>query len=594
VSDDSTEFLIRLLRAFGTEDARVEAKRASTDQLPQSCLETLCAFANTPGGGTLLLGIDEENGFEITGVKNPGKLQHDLAEMARVQLHPPLQPTITITDIGGRIVVGAEIVELSRESKPCYIATKGMNRGSFIRVGDGDRRLTTEEVAQLVADRGQPRFDNEVVEDAELSDLDFGIVQSFLARVRDSSPRVFESQPNEVALKMLNVVATDRGGVLRPTLAGLLALGVYPQQFFPQLCLTFVHYPSKSDSKFNESIRFIDNVRIDGPIPHIAREAIAVVRRNMSRRAFVTEKGRQDVWEYPPEALREAIVNALVHRDLSPGTRGTQVQIEMYPDRLRILNPGGLFGSVDITRLGEQGVSSSRNATLLRILEDVPISREDRTVCENRGSGIRTMRRELASAGMSPPEFVDKVTAFEVTMPNHTLFDEDTVNWLGSLGREGLKHSQCTALALMRQGNTFDNTKYRAATGVEDSRAVTSELQDLVAKELVEQQGERGRARYVLSEYAKSLGTTDAKRVRPNRRQQIVDLLGIHGDMSKVDISIALNLNQKTTEYWLAKLKKEGEIVANRGGPGNKNTRYRRSARYDQADLFALGDESHS
>ena len=99
---------------------------------------------------------------------------------------------------------------------------------------------------------------------------------------------------------------------------------------------------------------------VDGAIPVMLEQALAVLRRNMSRRAVVRDLGRSDVWEYPETALREAIVNALVHRDLSDASKGAQTQIEMYPDKLVIRNPGGLFGPVSVARLGEEAISSSR------------------------------------------------------------------------------------------------------------------------------------------------------------------------------------------------------------------------------------------
>jgi ATP-dependent DNA helicase RecG len=584
VDAGQVQTFVDFLRTFGSEDASIEAKRAES-KLPDSLIETLSAFANTPDGGVVLLGVDESANFAVTGVSAPAKMQADFAAAARDRLTPPLQPIIGIVELEGKAVICAEIPELPRDQKPCYITTKGINKGSYIRIGDGDRRLTTEEVQQLIADRGQPRFDHEVVADAELEDLDAKGIQVLLSRVRASNPRLFAAEHDETVLKMLGVIRKTPTGDLRPTLAGLLALGRYPQQYFPQLCLTFVHYPTNSGE--SGETRFLDNVRVDGAIPQIAREALAVIQRNMSRRALVSGSGRQDVWEYPPEALREAVVNALVHRDLSPGSRGTQVQVEMYPDRLRILNAGGLFGAVDISRLGEEGVSSSRNSLLLKILEDVVIPGESRTVCENRGSGIKTMRNELARAGMSPPRFHDRVTSFEVVMPNHTLFDEATVRWLGTIGREGLKDTQRTALALMRRNEVLDNAKYRAATGISDSRLATTELQDLVARELVDQTGTRGGARYTLSEYARSLDDADGtKRVRPNRRRQILDLLELRGDLSKAEVATLLNINAKTAEHWLGTLRREGKIQFTEPGRGTKNARYRLTDKAQQGEIF--------
>lgn len=167
------------------------------------------------------------------------------------------------------------------------------------------------------------------------------------------------------------------------SLAALLALSV-----FPQLMVTFVHYPTTDKAGLPSGERFLDNVSVGG----------------------------------------------------------TPVQIEMYPDRLTIQNAGGLFGAVTVDKLGEPGISSARNAVLIRMLEDVPIPGETRTVCENRGSGIPTMLQALRSAGMSPPRFEDRISTFSVTFPNHTLLGEDTLVRLTDLGQDDLTDSQCLFL----------------------------------------------------------------------------------------------------------------------------------------------------
>lgn len=586
----SASEIITALRKFGAEATSVEAKRAEGG-LPRSVRETLSSFSNTAGGGTLILGLDEAAGFATIGLADPAKLMADLASMSRDEMSPPLQPAIDVLEIDARAVIVADIPELPKNQKPCYVKSLGMERGSYLRVGESDRRLTSEEVQQVVADRGQPQFDHEVILEATKDDLDKTALAAYVQRARETNPRVFGDESAEVILRMNKVLARGSDGEQHPTLAGLLAMGRYPQQFFPQLNLTFVHYPTASGEAGRDGVRFLDNVRVDGPIPAMAADALNVIRRNMSRRALVTGEGRRDMWEYPPEALREAVVNALVHRDLGPGSRGNQVQIEMYPDRLRIMNPGGLFGAVNIERLGEEGRSSARNGLLMKLLEEVTVPDEDRTVCENRGSGIRAMLAALRQAGMSPPSFKDSTTAFEVVLPNHTLLDDETVDWLRQLGREGLRDTQCTALALMRRGEVMDNTRYRAATGITDSRAATFELQDLVARELVAQTGTRSGARYTLSGYAAS-ARTGRRRIRPNRRRQIVDLLALHGELSKSEVSERLSLNPKTAEHWLRTLKSEGSVEATEPGRGSKHTKYRLTAAAMQGTLFDDGEES--
>lgn len=118
---------------------------------------------------------------------------------------------------------------------------------------------------------------------------------------------------------------------LVPTLAGVLALGSYPQQFFPQLNITFVSIPATAKDRVPPGApRFLDNQTLSGPIPVMVADTLRVLTRNMATRAHISGAGRAESYDYPLEALREAVVNAVLHRDYSPGARGDQVQIEMY------------------------------------------------------------------------------------------------------------------------------------------------------------------------------------------------------------------------------------------------------------------------
>ncbi len=117
--------------------------------------------------------------------------------------------------------------------------------------------------------------------------------------------------------------------------------------------------------------RFTDNATIRGPLPQMFEETVRVILRNTRTAGYVRGLGRDGVGDYPVEALREAVTNALAHRDYSPLARGTQIQVEPYVDRLVVRNPGGLFGTVTPDNLGQEGVSSSRNGYLIPLLADV-------------------------------------------------------------------------------------------------------------------------------------------------------------------------------------------------------------------------------
>ncbi len=569
--DSELAEIVANLRALGADIADVEVKNSSGG-LPKSLRDTLSAFSNT-GGGVVVLGLDEGQGFAAVGLRNPAKLAADFGSMCSSEMEPAIRPLIQIHQFEGEQVVVAEVPELDPGQRPCFYIGAGMTKGSFVRVSDGDRRLSAYEVQVMLSSRGQPRDDEQAVPGSGIGDLAQASTDALIARLRTSRPYAFQDLDRLAVLRRAKVLVPAQDGKDAVSLAGLLALGSYPQEQFPQLMLTFVHYPTVTGAQSAAGERFLDNVALEGPIPVMARDALAAIRRNMSRRAVVVGAGRQDIWEYPETALREAVVNALVHRDLSGSARGTQIQVEMYPDRLVIKNPGGLFGPVTVDNLGEEGISSARNATLIKLLEDVPLPGETRTVCENRGSGIRSMLDALLSAGMSPPRFEDRISSFVVTFPNHTLLSEETLRWITGLGEKGLTDSQFVALAILREEDVLDNRAYRAATGV-DSRVATAELQDLVARELVAQTGTRRWAQYRLS--PRPASRTSAIAPRADRRPALLAALA-DDTLSRAELAIQTGLSEQTVRRWLTIMREEGTVNLVGNGPRSKSARYRRA-----------------
>jgi ATP-dependent DNA helicase RecG len=573
--------IVENLRVLGSDVADVEVKKAQGG-FPKGLRESLSAFSNTYGG-VVILGLDEADGFAATGLANAAKMASDLAGMSSDEMEPALRPYIQIHTFEGVQLLVAEVPELPREQKPCFYKGAGLTKGAYIRVHDGDRQLSSYEVQMMLSSRGQPMSDLEPVPGVGPESLDEHLVSAMMLRLRSSRPYAYQELSSQEILRRIRVLVADPGGTGDVvSLGGLLALGSYPQEHFPQLMLTFVHYPSERGSDEDSGVRFLDSVAVEGPVPVMVRDAVAVIRRNMSRRSIVTGAGRQDIWEYPETALREAVTNALVHRDLSPASRGAQVQIDMFPDRLVIRNPGGLFGPVTLDNLGDEGSTSSRNAALLRILEDVPIPGEDRTVCENRGSGIRAMVNSLRKSGMTAPKFDDRISSFIVTFPNHSLLGDEVVQWIGSLGEDGLTESQCMALAALHAGNILDNLTYRKLTGL-DSRVATSELQDLVARELVDQVGRSRWARYRLALRIEEEGARKRRPTPADRREEILKALGT-STVSRAEIAERTGLTDPTVRRWLTVLRREGLVEATEKTTKSRNTKYRRVT---QGQLFS-------
>ncbi|MCO8277138.1 putative DNA binding domain-containing protein [Actinoplanes sp. TRM 88003] len=545
--------LIEALRAHGADHFTCEVKK-SKGGMPVTLWESISAFSNA-AGGTLLLGVDEKSDFAVTGVDDPAAMESHIGAVCS-EMEPPVRAEIQTFSIEGQQVVCCTVPPVPREQRPCHRRALGPWAGSRVRVADGDRKLTDYEVAVLLANRTEPRCDVSPVREARFEDLDAELISAFLRRIRETRGDIFQRVDDQRALMMLNVLTTHEEHVV-PTLAGLLVFGIYPQTFQPQLDVTIVAYPTTEagvPGRFGE--RFIENRSIDGPIPLIVAESIRVLKRNMRRRSIISGIYRVDEWEYPEEVLREALVNALVHRDYSEFARGTQVQVEMYPDRLVIRNPGGLYGPVEVGSLGANTGSSSRNKALLKILEDTPFG-DGHMVCENRGTGIARMLVALTEAGMEPPRFTDDIALFTVEFPNHALLDEETLVWLTSLPVPPLSRSQMTALAMMRNGVVFTNSSYRAATGVLDSRTATRELKELVDAGVVEQTGTRGSTAYQVVRPAPE-ATRGNPRLSGNEKRILAALAD--GPLSRLDLEAATGLNKDQVHYGLQTLRGKGRI----------------------------------
>lgn len=485
MSDLSTavQEAIARLRVAGTDLSWVEVKSAEGG-FPKTLASSVSAFANT-AGGLIILGIDEALGFQAVPI-DAKRIADAMIAACTDAVSPPVRATVDIVEVDGIPVVAARIPVAEAHQRPTFVKSQGMERGAYIRTHDGDRHLTTYEIHAMRAAHGQPKDDIQPVDGASLTALNAEMVSSLTDRMRSTRSAVFGSLDDESVLAMLGVVTPDGVGV---TLAGLLALGTYPQQFVPQLNTTFVVFASNSGESMSDGTRFVDNVTVDGPIPVQIQGVLAAVQRNMKKRSLIVGLGREDRWEYPVEAIREVLANALMHRDYNGMAHGSQVRVELYPDRLVVVSPGGLHGPIDRQDLLAETVSSSRNATLAKLLEDVVVPGSTRTVCENRGTGLLAVAAALRIAGMEPPRLDVDLKSFSITFSNHTVMDDGSLAWLGSLEQgAGLNDRQRMALAFARKRGTVSNAEYRTLTGV-DSGTASRELSGLATTGLIERFG---------------------------------------------------------------------------------------------------------
>lgn len=251
------------------------------------------------------------------------------------------------------------------------------------------------------------RDDIRTIDNSKMNLVNENRLKSYLDAVKTERKNLADNVSNEEIFELMGI-AND--GV--PTLAGLMTFSKYPQTYFPQLCITAVALPGTEMGVIgDDGERFIDNKRITGAIPDMLEEAVEFVRKNSRTKIIIDETGhRHDKAEYPIKAVREAILNALVHRDYSVHTENIPIRIEMYRNRIEITNSGGLYGKISIDALGKVH-PETRNAVLANILELLKVT-------ENRYSGIPTMRMEFLNAGLPAPTFSVVHGEFKVVMNN--------------------------------------------------------------------------------------------------------------------------------------------------------------------------------
>lgn len=323
-------------------------------------------------------------------------------------MEPIVRPLFTVCEIDGCMFVSAEIPGVEISKRPVFYKGVGRIKGSYIRVGESDEAMSEYEIYSYEAFRKRIRDDIRVIDNIYMNIVNEDRMLKYLNAVKLERRNLVDYVSEEELKELMGLQCK---GV--PTLANVMVFSRYPQAYFPQLCITAVCVAGTEIGDLgDDGERFIDNKRITGSISEMLEDAMDFVKRNMRTKTVIDEKGkRKDKPEYPLKAIREAILNALVHRDYSIHTENIPIRIEMYRDRIEIVNPGGLYGKIAINALGKAH-PETRNAVLTNILELLKVT-------ENRYSGIPTMRAECIKANLSEPQFMSVRGEFKVRIYNN-------------------------------------------------------------------------------------------------------------------------------------------------------------------------------
>ena len=375
---------------------------------PKRLYDTLSSFSNQDDGGMIVFGIDEEKNYKETGVYDTQDIQKKINEQC-LQMTPVVRPLITVVEKDGKKFVSAEIPGMDLVDRPCYYQGRGRLKGSYTRIGDSDEPMTEYEVYSYEAFRKKYQDDIREVPRATMAALDQESLNQYITLLKQGKPHL-SSMKDEMIYELVSIKRNNE-----ITLSATLLFSPYPQAYFPQLCIKAIVVPGTELGETGVAgERFLDNQRIEGNIPDMLSGALQFVKRNMRTKTIINEKTgqREDRTDYPVTAIREAVINALVHRDYSIHTEGMPIQLIMFQDRLEIRNPGGIYGRMRVDQLGKVQ-PDTRNPVLASELEVMHIT-------ENRYSGIPTIRMEMDRYQLEQPEFVDERGSFIVRLYHKT------------------------------------------------------------------------------------------------------------------------------------------------------------------------------
>ena len=383
------------IKKLKCETQTLELKSAGVD-CPKRLYDTLSSFSNQDDGGIIIFGIDEKNDYRESGVYDAQDLQKKINEQC-LQMEPVVRPLLTVVEKNQKSFVAAEIPGIDLAERPCYYKGGGRLKGAFTRIGDSDEPMTEYEVYSYEAFRKKYQDDIRGIFRATLSALNQEKLEQYIKKLKNGKPNLANLPDGEI-YELMSITRNQE-----VTLSTTLLFSPYPQAYFPQLCIIATVLPGNEMGQVGEmGERFLDNQRIEGSISEMLQGAIQFVRKNMRTKTIVNpDTGeREDRTDYPLLAVREALVNALVHRDYSIHTEGMPIQILMFENRLEIRNPGGIYGRIKMDQLGKVQ-PDTRNPVLASALEVLGIT-------ENRYSGIPTIRRELEAYHLREPEFVEE------------------------------------------------------------------------------------------------------------------------------------------------------------------------------------------
>lgn len=459
------------------EHPRIDAKTAS--EVGSGVMDTICAYSNEPGlnGGYLLLGVKEcdppqARKYCIVGIENPDKIQQDLVNQCATRFNRVLRPECFVETVEGRTVIGVFVPESQPGDKPVYFKKVGLPKGAFRRIGSTNQHCTDDDLLILNQEGKTRPYDETIIPDATIDDLDPGAITEYRRLRAEVDKNAEELRLDDTGLlESLNCLQKVNG-TLRPTVACIILFGSRKilRKYFPMMRLDYIRVPGRE--WVDDPDHPFDTIEMRDPLFRMIPRGQAAIMDDIPVAFSFTTDGltRQEAPRIPPRVIREALVNALMHR--SYHIHGP-VEVIRFANRLEIRNPGHSLKPVE--NLGEPG-SKTRNPNIASILHET-------NYAETKGSGVRVMQQLMESANLSPPTFESdrEHDQFTATFLMHHFLDKQDIAWLEHFKDAGLSDDEAHILIHARENGWVNNLICRYYTKLDTLGAsgILRKLRDL-------------------------------------------------------------------------------------------------------------------
>ncbi|MEW5949545.1 MAG: ATP-binding protein [Thermodesulfobacteriota bacterium] len=440
------------------ESQNIEFKSAWKDD----CLKAISAFANGTGG-KVLIGLNDRGQF--VGLKNAVKLLEDIPNIIRNKLGiiPTVELSRTNNDEFISIIINPSSVPIS------------CNGRFYLRSGSTVQELRGKELADFLMIKTGSTWDDVMEERGDRASIDNVTVEDFKRFAVDRIPAITRETDSDTILKKLNLITNER--VKR---AAALLFFADPQQFYSHAVVKIGRFLTDTEIQTTDVVK--------GNLFRQLENTLEILRSKYLQSNIKFEDiHRRDILEYPHEALREAIINALIHRDYR---EFSQIQIRVYSDKLIIMNEGRLPLEVPVEKLKTNHLSKPRNKLLAETFYYAGF-------IEAWGRGTIEIVEKCAKQGLPEPDFTEENGVMSVT------FYKDKWN-PGNLQKVGLNERQMKAVMYIKENGKITNKDYKELIKNISRITATRDLSNLVEKGILKMVGTGKRqVHYILNESKK-------------------------------------------------------------------------------------------